>query len=224
MLPALQLKDQEKLDQKPNLSSICKCHSCGFTFSKGRGLCADWFCSARCREWYDNGGTTYKSPSKEPWKAVAGGRVVAGPPDIEVGSVYYNKNGGIEGTQNDFRKPSPNITLEQVAACLDLPSKAVKKHFLEGKNGKVVVRADGRNFYLVLDISKRQLSAFKTKLSFMYEEDGKFFLYRLPTANEAKAIRSAIGVKKKPAISPEILARLKNNLPTPLETPRSCGI
>lgn len=29
--------------------------------------------------------------------------VIAGPPSIEIGSVYYNKNGGIEGTKNDYR-------------------------------------------------------------------------------------------------------------------------
>lgn len=197
--------------KQDNDSPIKKCHSCGYTYSKGRGLCADWFCSERCLEWFNKGNPLYGSAStgKGPY------RIVAGPPDLKIGSVYSNDN----------RKPSPNITLEQLATCLDIPTKAIKKGGIQGKHGRVIVRSDGRNFWLDLQCSTRQLSAYKTKLRFMYNDDdkNKFFMYRLPSLKESKAIRDAIGLKKRPTLTPENLARLKNNLPTPLETPSSCG-
>jgi hypothetical protein len=188
--------------------SIKECHSCGYKFSNGRGLCADWFCSERCRDWYDNGMPAHGSTT-----GTGGYRVVAGPPGIEIGSVYCSE---------DRRKPNPNITLEQLLHCLEVSNTHLKKDYIEGKDGKVIVRQDGRNFWLDLTCSNRQLSSYKIKLRFMYNDDdkNKFFMYRLPTEKQAKAIRQALGLKKRPTFTPDIIARLKSNLPTPLETPR----
>lgn len=187
------------------------CISCNYTFSKGRGICGDWFCTERCRDWYDGGNTLFKDLTPPNY----GGTyvIVAGPPDLEVGSIYTE----------DYRNPSANLTLRRLALSLDLPNKAVKKDCLEGRNGKIIVRKDGRNFWLEMHVSKRQVSALKSKLKFMYEEDGKFFMYRLPNDKESRMIREIVGMKKRPRIKAIILDKLKNNLPTPLETPGSCG-
>jgi predicted nucleic acid-binding Zn ribbon protein len=61
-----------------------RCFICDYGFSRGRG--DGRFCSPRCRAWFDAGNDPAGSPDEF---SLIGWRVVAGPPDIEVGSDYY---------------------------------------------------------------------------------------------------------------------------------------
>ncbi|SRR5258706_9846139 len=194
-------------------SELKQCNSCGLKFSKGRGLYEDWFCSENCREWYDKGQPTYYlAQRKGRWE------VIAAPSDIELGSIYNNENGGIEGTQNDRRKRKPMdfVRLNEILDCLNTTGR-IKNERIDGKRGSLY-DYNGKGLSISIECSKRQLSAFKKKLSFMTWDDGKFYLDRMPTSDEATAIRDAIGLKRKRTVTHEMLAGLKNNRPSLLET------
>jgi hypothetical protein len=72
-------------------ADITKCFSCGFNMVyKGRR-----FCSSRCREWFDAGNPGYDQDWLRAKKDGAPFKVIAGPPGIEIGSIFH------------FGKPDP---------------------------------------------------------------------------------------------------------------------
>jgi hypothetical protein len=194
-----------------NLSlQIKHCWSCGHTYSEGRGVCADWFCSEHCRDWYDNGNPSYstlRAKAKKLW------RVITGPPDVEIGSTYYNENEWIEGTPNDKRKRNNmKIQLQELADGLDVSKRTLANGYIKGNHG--FISSDGTVWSIhIPNVSSRKWSATERKLSFMRIQGGLFTLDRMPTADEARLIRKVVGLKKKPDLSPELRQSLKQRLP-----------
>jgi hypothetical protein len=85
-LAANLLADRER--ERPK-HDIVACWSCGTTYiNRGRH-----FCSTRCQEWFDAGNPTYEAQCETERKltGTAPGDfvVVAGPPELEVGSKLY---------------------------------------------------------------------------------------------------------------------------------------
>jgi hypothetical protein len=80
------LADRSREDDNTDITA---CWACGSTFryKRRRGDLNGNFCSSRCQDWYDAGAQighdhaakTYKTPIDK-W------RVIAGPPDVEVGA------------------------------------------------------------------------------------------------------------------------------------------
>jgi hypothetical protein len=63
--------------QNPPLSEFVDtltCWSCGTRFNKGHDVCADRFCSERCRDWFDRGGPRFGEPARGhgTWRVIAG--------------------------------------------------------------------------------------------------------------------------------------------------------
>jgi hypothetical protein len=67
--------------------------------------------------------------------------------------------------------------------------------------------------------SARKWSNIKAKLAFARltqdgDDEGLFYLDRLPTQAEAESIRDALGIRKRRALTPEALAQARANLPS----------
>jgi hypothetical protein len=82
------LADRRREDDRTHITT---CWACGSTFRYKRGDLNGNFCSSRCRDWYDTGNApigrdhaekAHKTPIDK-W------RIVAGPPGVEVGALYY---------------------------------------------------------------------------------------------------------------------------------------
>ncbi|MCP1751188.1 hypothetical protein [Bradyrhizobium elkanii] len=112
---------------------------------------------------------------------------------------------------------SKGASLGQIADALEVSRRSIRNGCIQGKRGKIL--SDGS---IQLEVSPRQLSATRTKLAFMRERAGLFYLQHEPTEAEKPIIRKAVGLKKKPLLAEEILARLKNNLPSTDKTLSSC--
>jgi hypothetical protein len=61
---------------------ITSCFVCGFRFIKKDDL----FCSDRCRDWFDAGNAPVSSANNYD---LTGWHVIAGPPEVKIGSDYY---------------------------------------------------------------------------------------------------------------------------------------
>jgi endogenous inhibitor of DNA gyrase (YacG/DUF329 family) len=85
---------RDLLRDKPAKAVAPECHACGRSFMPKPSTGDDntyAFCSARCREAYDNGWQAYSSNTTERVFSVllSAWRVVAGPAGVEIGSQYY---------------------------------------------------------------------------------------------------------------------------------------
>src|SRR5437868_4663109 len=72
------------------------------------------------------------------------------------------------------------------------------------------IQTDGESWYVfAMARSKRHWSSMKRKLSFMRlvndgDDEGRFALARMPTAEEAEAVREVIGLHKRHRLSDEV--------------------
>lgn len=92
---------------------------------------------------------------------------------------------------------------------------------IEGRCGRVYTWGDGSSYCVqVRSRSKRHWTATKNRLTFCTltqdgEEEGVFRLTALPTEEQARALRTALGLYERRAYSPEtvaaLAARLKQN-------------
>jgi hypothetical protein len=103
-LAAALLTDRDK--QAPDRTDIIKCFMCGCSMMY-RG---SRFCSDRCRDSYDSGKPAYeqdwRQPSNPEHAPMAGLKVIAASPGIEVGSGYYVAPFGqvpVTPTRNGFK-------------------------------------------------------------------------------------------------------------------------
>jgi hypothetical protein len=183
---------------------VLHCDSCGYGFTPGHGVrrdegaehqrgMADWFCSERCRVWFDNGEPNYKQQQEIVRKSVDW--------------VYPH-------LESDLKKKSEaKKKLETLADCLDCSPKRIKDETIEGNRGSL--HFDGDTIKLTAHAhSKRKFSSLKKQLSFM-SHDGHTFdtdmgystrwsMPENPTPEQSKTIRKIVG--------------LKQSTPTPKET------
>lgn len=123
--------------------------------------------------------------------------VVAGPPGIEIGSVYdfYKRSTKKETVMPD--KLQEFVDSLGVSRNKLKYSRELKKNTIPGRRGSIVLD-NGTWEVEAIGESKRHWTGIKKQLSFMDlilesdENSGKFFLDRLPTVGEAKILRKVL--------------------------------
>jgi len=163
------------------LVKVLHCDSCGYGYTTGHGVANDWFCSERCREWFDRGEPNYYQQQQ----------IAANAERIVFPSMR---------TKSDEKKK-----LENLVDCLDCSLNRIKSDVIEGRRGRM--RVDDGKVTLIADhVTKRKLSSLKKQLSFMthdghqYETErgysGKWSMSDNPTPEQAKVIRKVVGLKR----------------------------
>jgi hypothetical protein len=185
----------------PQLKEITSCYACGrryiYSGPVGEDRLNGRFCSDNCRDQYDNGFPSYADnidafePNKERLCSVPLERwkVMAGPPNSGVGSGYYKK--GINMSKQLAN--SLNVSHSRIQRVED-------KSILLGRRGSI--HHDDEHLHVAVKAdSIRKFSAIKRKLGFMElvtdeKDGGAFRLKRLPTKDEAVALRKVVGMNK----------------------------
>lgn len=88
---------------------------------------------------------------------------------------------------------------------------------ITGSHGHVYPDGDGFLLYVSTDESPRRWTSIKRRLGFCRlkndgDDEGAFYLDRLPTGAEADAVRDAVGIKRKRRLSPEAKEALRSRL------------
>lgn len=184
----------------PKLRDIIGCHACGRRFVYAGPVGEDHlngcFCSNNCRDAYDNGFPSYADNIDEPNRQklcaipLEAWKIIAGPPDSEIGSSYYKKK-GIEMSRQ--LADALNVSHSRIKRKDDISVLVGRKGSVhqEDKHVHVAVKAD----------SIRKFSAIKRKLDFMdlvadEKDGGSFKLDRMPTKTEAIVLRKVVGMNK----------------------------
>lgn len=94
---------------------------------------------------------------------------------------------------------------------------------VNGERGHVYTWGDGKSWLLYIQAdSLRRWSSFKKQLAFCRvaqdgDNEGCLRLFGLPTAEQASAIRDALGIRKRTVYSPETLIAKRGGLASALE-------
>lgn len=85
---------------------------------------------------------------------------------------------------------------------------------ISGKTGHIMTDGHGFPLYVSTEESPRRWGNIKKRLNFCQltqdgDDEGCFFLARLPTTAEATVIRNALGIRRRRHLSPEALAALE---------------
>jgi len=169
---------------------IKHCHSCGFSYTEGKGICNDWFCSERCREWFDKGEPSHAQQQDIVRKSV---------------DWVYPKKLKQRKERVVRKKSEHKEKLEDLSECLDCSPRRIKEDAIHGRRGKVHLNGD--RIHVTADAkSKRKFSSLKKQLSFMdldghsFDTDtgyvGRWSMPETPTNEQAKAIRRVAGLKQ----------------------------
>jgi hypothetical protein len=146
-LAANLLADQQRERPKHN---IVPCWSCGHTYVyRGRrGDLNGNFCSMRCQAWYDDGNPTYERQCERESKLLGASLgslvVVAGPPDLEVGSNLYKRLGTpMRRGTHGFYIACKNCNKEFESLGLRCCSKDCERACLESQERKAALKEAG---------------------------------------------------------------------------------
>jgi hypothetical protein len=245
-----QLSPKPEAERKPNENGILRCWSCRYGFMKGKGLCNDWFCSEKCRDWYDNGDKTYNQNEgfhPEPFKGYT-----MGPDGSYIickvcEDIFESKGMGICNHCLKLNKQEREhlmtipTKLKELVDAIEASRTRIKcqdgEWVIYGNSGYIWI--DDIHWHLkVTNMSRRYYSSVKKKLSFMSLErfqearevgakeivvSAEFKLTRLPTPKEAEMLRKILAIKKRPTLTEEHKKRLSERFSTaqPKEQGRS---